>query len=259
MTMTDQAGRGKRIAALLALVLVAVAGIALLDPIPQPADYHDFADRRTILGIPHFWNVVSNLPFLLVGLYGIRVVLTAPTPGVADSLRPACLLVFAGAVLVGFGSAAYHLAPTNGRLVWDRLPMAISLMAFFAVVVGEYLDPRWGRGLLWPLVAAGIASVLYWYWSELAGRGDLRPYVLVQFLPLLLVALILLLFRSTRLSSRLVLGVLATYAVAKLLEALDGPLFHLIGYSGHPLKHLAAAVGLYLFLLAILRRKVPEF
>ena len=32
--------------------------------------YHRFADQQTLLGIPNFWNVVSNLPFILVGAVG---------------------------------------------------------------------------------------------------------------------------------------------------------------------------------------------
>lgn len=34
-----------------------------IHPIPQPQSYHSFADQRSILGVPNFWNVVSNLPF----------------------------------------------------------------------------------------------------------------------------------------------------------------------------------------------------
>ena len=30
----------------------------LLPPMTQDESYHQFADQRTILGIPNFWNVV---------------------------------------------------------------------------------------------------------------------------------------------------------------------------------------------------------
>jgi hypothetical protein len=46
--------------------------LLLLPPIPQDQSYHQFADQRTIFGIPNFWNVVSNLPFLAVGAAGLR-------------------------------------------------------------------------------------------------------------------------------------------------------------------------------------------
>ena len=58
---------------LLLAVVTLVTVVALLrhGPIPQDPAYHAFADTRRIAGIPNFWNVVSNLPFLLAGLYGL--------------------------------------------------------------------------------------------------------------------------------------------------------------------------------------------
>ena len=56
------------------LVAVTAAGIAAafwFSPIPQDPAYHGFADRRTLFGIPNFWNVFSNLPFVLVGAFGL--------------------------------------------------------------------------------------------------------------------------------------------------------------------------------------------
>src|SRR3990172_102797 len=35
-------------------------------------NYHNFADQRALWGVSNFWNVVSNLPFLLVALWGLR-------------------------------------------------------------------------------------------------------------------------------------------------------------------------------------------
>ena len=49
---------------------VTVGGVAAafwLPPLPQDPTYHAFADRRTFFGIPNFWNVCSNLAFVLVG------------------------------------------------------------------------------------------------------------------------------------------------------------------------------------------------
>jgi len=39
-------------------------------PTPQPPAYHDFADQRPLLGLPHALNVISNMPFLIVGALG---------------------------------------------------------------------------------------------------------------------------------------------------------------------------------------------
>src|SRR5262249_32907020 len=47
------------------------AVIFVRPPLPQDLAYHHFVDQRTLLGIPHFANVVSNVPFLLVGAAGL--------------------------------------------------------------------------------------------------------------------------------------------------------------------------------------------
>jgi hypothetical protein len=61
-----------RVALTVGLAAVAAGVLFLLPPIPQDLRYHEFADHRTVWGIPNFWNVVSNLPFLLVALWGLR-------------------------------------------------------------------------------------------------------------------------------------------------------------------------------------------
>jgi len=58
--------------AFFSLMAISLGGLLLLPPIPQDQSYHEFADQRTILGVPNFWNVVSNLPFLAVGAAGLR-------------------------------------------------------------------------------------------------------------------------------------------------------------------------------------------
>jgi hypothetical protein len=65
------AAAGGAVAALLGLMAASLAILPLLPPIPQDPSYHQFADQRTLLGIPNFWNVVSNLPFVLVGAIGL--------------------------------------------------------------------------------------------------------------------------------------------------------------------------------------------
>jgi hypothetical protein len=239
----------------LGLAVAATAVVWAMPPIPQDPAYHRFADPRTLLGIAHFWNTLSNLAFLIVGGLGIRQVMSRPLAGGLPELRSAYLIFFSGVALVALGSGYYHQHPTNERLVWDRLPMTIALMAFFALVVGERIGIVAARRLLWPLLAAGIAAVLYWSITETHGHGDLRPYVLVQFLPLLLVPVILVLFPS-RFSREVYLwAMLLAYAASKAAELQDEALFRVLGvFSGHTLKHLLAAGGAGLLLLALRRR-----
>ena len=107
-----------RVIAVLVLIIASLFGLLLLPPIPQDQNYHDFADQRTLLGIPHFWNVVSNIPFIVIGAVGLWPLRRSP----------AIVILFLGILLTGFGSAYYHLDPDDSTLFWDRLPMAVSFM-----------------------------------------------------------------------------------------------------------------------------------
>lgn len=230
-----------------AVTFVAIAGALFLPRIPQPPAYHDFSDERTVLGVPNFGDVVSNLGFLAAGIYGIAVTLRRRQQFADGREIAAWLVLFVGLVLTTFGSSYYHLRPDNARLFWDRLPMTLGFMGLFAALLGERISVRLGFRLLPLLIACGIASLVYWIWSEQMGRGDLRPYLLVQFYPLVAVILLLWLFppRYTRGYDYLI--ALGFYALAKVVEVADRAIYALSGQvvSGHNLKHLAAAVGGY--------------
>lgn len=253
----DALSLGHRRLWLVGIAVAAFTATLLFVPaIPQDPSYHQFADQRSHLGIPNFVNVVSNLPFVLVGLAGFRDCMSRSPPGMLPELRSAYLTFFAGIALIGPGSAYYHLAPSNTLLLWDRLPMTIAFMAFFALIIGEYVSAKAGRVGLWPLVIAGAASVVYWAATESRGYGDLRPYGLIQFLPLVLIPLILIWFPATFEGSRYIWGLLLAYLAAKLAEWLDAAVFELLEpLSGHSLKHLLAGLGTYSMLLAIRRRQ----
>ena len=108
--------------------------------------------------------------------------------------------------------------------------------------------------MLWPLVLAGVASVGYWYWSELHGRGDLRAYGVIQFLPMLLIPLMLLFCSGKGLRAPWLWGTLGTYAVAKVAEHFDAALFDMTGIvSGHSLKHVFGALAVLWAIFAVLR------
>jgi hypothetical protein len=235
--------RNARLGVLAALSLVALVALWLQGPIPQDPAYHRFADTRTLFGVANFWNVASNLPFPVLGLWGLARVLRGPVDPLAAAQRPAWIVFFLGATIVGFGSGYYHLHPDNASLVWDRLPMTLAFMGLFALLVGEHLDVRWGRRLLWPLLAVGLASVLWWHVTETRGHGDLRPYAAVQFLPLILIPGLLLAFPRPGRGPLWI--VLALYALAKALEYWDAAILAAIGLTGgHAFKHVAAAAGI---------------
>jgi len=233
-----------RIGALLFLAAVAIVAALLSPRIPQDPAYHGFADRRTLASVPHFWNVVSNLPFVAVGLYGLWAVRRARWVGEAD--RYPWLTVALAAVLIGLGSSYYHYSPDNRTLFWDRLPMTLAFMGVFTAAISEYIHARIGALLLAPFLLLGMLSVEVWRRGELTGVGDLRFYILVQFYPMVALPLILWLFRSRYSHSSGMWGMAGLYAVAKLLELLDGPILRATAglISGHSLKHVAGAAAL---------------
>lgn len=232
---------------------VTVAGVAVafcLPPLPQDPTYHAFADRRTFFSIPNFWNVFSNLPFVLVGAFGLRTL-----PWLHPSaLRSAYVVFCIGVVWVGLGSAYYHYAPSTPALLWDRLPMTVAFMALFSMVVHDRISVRCGRILLWPLVCAGLAAVGYWYGSELYGQGDLRAYGVIQFLPMLLIPLMLILYNGKGLRASWLWGTLWAYAVAKVAEHFDGTLYAITGIvSGHSVKHVLGGLAVLWVVFAVPR------
>lgn len=244
---------------LLMLFVIALGGTVAMffvPPIPQDVGYHSFADSRRILGITNFANIVSNIPFILVGLAGLRTCFPNLPGGGAKLLRTGYVVFFLGMILVGCGSAYYHYAPSNATLVWDRLPMTISFMAFFSLIIGESISVDLGRKLLLPLVVVGALSVGYWYVTELREVGDLRAYGLVQFLPLLLIPLILALFGSRFTNIGYLWAILASYTMAKLAEYFDAAILTITGFiSGHSVKHLLAALGAFWVIVALKRRQ----
>jgi len=238
-----------------ATIIVTLIGTILVPPVPQDLAYHQFADQREIWGVPNFWNVVTNVPFLIIGLTGIGIVMLDGYLDEYPKLKSAYLTFFGGMGLVALGSGYYHLNPSNETLVWDRLPMTVAFMGFCSIIAGERLSEQLGARALWPLVFLGVLSVVYWDYTESLGKGDLRPYAVVQFLPGILIPMILLMFESRFSDNRYYWTMLGCYALAKVAEALDQPIFELLGqFSGHSIKHLIAALGGAVFCAALVKR-----
>lgn len=243
-----------RIVLLAAAGIVPSAALAAMGPIPQDPAYHAFADGRTILGIPNFGDVVTNLPFVILGLLGAALARKAVFRDPAE--RRILAAVFGALALTGIGSAWYHWAPDNARLVWDRAPLAAMLAGFLALTAAERIDARGGARWALPLMAFGAGSAFYWGWTESRGAGDLRLYAMAQFLAIALALLAAILFPPKYSRTGDLLLAAAAYAGAKAAEALDRPILELTGLvSGHTLKHLLAAAAAAILLSMILRRR----
>lgn len=206
--------------------------------------------------------MVSNLPFLLVGLWGLYFLARKqPAPHVGPFVdtreKWPYLVFFLGIALISFGSAYYHLAPDGGRLVWDRLPMTLAFMSLLSATIVERLRIKTGLRLLIPFLLIGVGSVIYWRWSQLHGNENLLPYAAVQYGSIAIILVVALLFRSRYTRGTDIFAVLAIYAAAKVAEVLDAQIYALGQIvSGHTLKHLIAAFAAY-WLLRMLRVRSP--
>lgn len=237
--------------ALLGLIVASALAIMLLPPIPQSLAYHEFIDRRPLWGIPNFLNVTTNLPFLLVGAWGLVYCLRHPQHEAPWSWSVA----FFGTAAVCFGSAYYHWQPNSGTLVWDRLPMTFAFMALSVALLREHVKMKSEGIWLGIALVAGIASVIYWIYTD-----DLRPYIWVQAAPFFVIASAVALFEGKYTHRHFLVYGLVLYALAKLAELFDAQIYSLTQelLSGHSLKHLLAAAAVYLLYLMLKRRRACE-
>jgi hypothetical protein len=247
-----------RIYIFLCLTLATFVGVFCIPPMAQDPRYHLFADNRNIFGIPNFFNVISNCAFLLAGIWGLTLLIQGKH---AEAFREKherwpYIVFFLGFVLTGFGSAYYHLSPENGTLAWDRLAMAVVCMGILAGALNDRIGAPTGTLCLVPLLAFGIFSVVHWYFGEVNGHGDLRPYVIVQFFTLAALLLLTLLFPARYTQSGWLLAGGTAYLAAKGLELLDKELFRLVTISGHTFKHLVASLAA-VCIVQMLARRMP--
>ncbi|XZG70698.1 hypothetical protein ACTSKR_02235 [Chitinibacteraceae bacterium HSL-7] len=241
---------------MVSILLLLALPMAVHGPIEQLPDYHHFADMRGWLGIPNAADVLSNAGFLLAGLWGLsRVSGTAPAARIPYTLFGIAL------VATAIGSAWYHLAPDDVRLVFDRLPIALACAALLAASWQECAEPEDSRGLMVTLTMGALAVWAVWWWQFThtpGGHGDLRPYLLLQLAPVVLIPILQ--WRSgVQAPKRLAMGAaVLLYVLAKLAEVSDHALFTELGaLSGHTLKHALASVaaGLLVWQMRLPARK----
>jgi len=239
---------------LIGVSLAIAIALFFVGPIPQNKSYHNFADKRQMLGVTNFHNVISNLPFLMLGIWGMVKFRGSQMKG---SLRLPFLIFCGGVILTSFGSSYYHLEPDNSTLLWDRLPMTVVFMSFFCAVISDYISEEAGRRMLIPTLIVGLGSVIYWYLTEQSGIGDLRPYAVVQYLPGVLIPLILIMYDPASTRRGPVVMAFMFYFLVKLAELFDRAVFGLTAgiISGHALKHVFAAVGIYYVTIMFLEAK----
>lgn len=238
-----------------------LATVQNVPPIGQDPHYHDFADSRSWLGIAYFADVSSNLAIFLAGIAGLAACARRGDEAFGSRFeRDIARLFFVAIALTGLGSTWYHLEPDNARLFWDRLPISLAFTTLLAWLVAERAPlGASGRALLLAWIATGPASVLYWHWGELIGRGgDLRFYMLFYPIMFLLPPLLMRL-RSTWTHRALYPLAYLAFMLGMAGDLLDKPVFELLGgsVSGHTLKHLFMGLAVALLAAMISRRTRP--
>lgn len=232
-----------------ALILLVIGGVFYFAwphlPLQDSAEYFQFADQRRILGLPHFWNVFSNVLFLYLSLFGFFIFIRnyhALDEGLWESF-----LVFAiGVFLTCWGSSYFHLNPNPQTLLWDRLPMAVGFVALFCFLFADRITDRYNRVMLPVLATLAIGSVF----AVNHGPQDLRPYIVVQYGALLACLFLLVFHRRGRVSTKLFAMSFVFYGIAKLCEYFDVQMFDHTFWSGHTWKHIFAAAAIYCLCLA---------
>ncbi|KWT83719.1 MULTISPECIES: hypothetical protein [unclassified Variovorax] len=233
------------------LLVTAFAGPALPSPELGGAP---FADSRAWHGLPNAMDVLSNLPFAAIGIWGLARLLrldrareaaqpAAPPPSASKQPGNAlgcARMFFAGLILTAAGSAFYHLHPDSLRLAADRAGMAVAFAGIVGVAVCDRASPRAGWPAAWLTLAGGLLAV-----GVFLETGNVLPWALVQFggmAVLLALALARPMDSGTGFKPA---WVILLYGMAKLFELSDHAIFaatHEL-VSGHTLKHLAAALA----------------
>lgn len=225
------------------LGLLFVSGLGqVLELFHLPEHYHHFVDERSFFGTHRFFDTVSNIGFLLVGILFTKEMLLK---GEKDSNL---ILVTIGTILIFFGSSYYHLLPENSRLLWDRLPISIVFAGVlsYSLQVNNLIKESWKKNFNIGYLIFSIMSVAIWYIGSLTQQNWLAPYVFIQFGGMILLSYIAIKGQNKEFNKS-IMKVLLLYVIAKLFEHYDVQFFELTNgnISGHTIKHMVAALALY--------------
>jgi thiamine transporter ThiT len=199
---------------------------------------HPFIDARVLWGIPNALDVLSNLAFIPMGLWGLWSLHRAPD--VQRATRQSATVFFAGLLLTCLSSSAYHWAPSTWGLALDRAGMAVAFAGVLGLTAAERVSLRAAPWVWGGVGVAGLLAILLNYTA-----GVIAPWAVVQFGGMAVV-----LWAAAQPPQTSALGIrwsvlIAIYVAAKLLELGDGAVFHATGelVSGHSLKHIVASLA----------------
>jgi len=223
---------------LMGAALCAMA-LAVFGPVSEQfADYHAFADQREAMGVPSALNVLSNLPFLFGGVWGLWQISRRVADCALDTRWWLAALFFLGLITTGTGSSVYHWTPTDFGLTMDRIGMVVAFAGLTAMAAADRVSVRSG---VWVAIWFAIFGVLSaWWWLH---TSNFLPWTVLQGGGLLLIAWLALRRPASGAWGVPLAKVAGLYLVAKIFEFADHSVLELSQglVSGHTLKHLVAA------------------
>ena len=236
------------LASLIILLLLAI----FLPAIAQNQNYHNFIDQRTFFGIKNTSNTLSNLAFIMVGLWGLINFYKNKYIKISNSFSVLLNLFFITIILTGLGSSYYHLSPKDFTLVFDRLALSLTFAVILAMLASIRISERSGFHTLAELIILAPLSVLLWNYN-----GNLTPYAVLQFGGIIIIVLTLLLTKAQK-QSPCFASLIILYGFAKVAEFYDVEIFNLSQnlISGHTLKHLIGALAVLIFISPLKVKKI---
>lgn len=236
------------LAGLIILLLLAI----FLPAIAQNQNYHNFADQRTFFEIKNASNTLSNLAFIVVGLWGLINFYKNKYIKISNSFSVLLNLFFITIILTGLGSSYYHLSPNDFTLVFDRLALSLVFAVVLAILANIRISERSGFHTLAELIILAPLSVLLWNYN-----GNLTPYAVLQFGGIIIIVLTLLLTKAQK-QGPCFASLIILYGFAKIAEFYDVEIFNLSQnlISGHTLKHLIGALAVLIFILPLHKNKI---
>nr|XP_011458907.1 PREDICTED: uncharacterized protein LOC101307374 isoform X1 [Fragaria vesca subsp. vesca] len=220
--------------------------------ISHSPNHHHYADMRNFLGVPNTLNVITNFPFLVVGVLGFVLCLQG---GFFNISLPGEVwgwaLFYAGIAGLAFGSAYYHLKPDDSRVTWDTLPMMITLSSLFSSFLVERVGERIGLSCLFALLFIAFLSTAYERTCN-----DIRLYMMFELIPCIAIPGMTFVFPPKYTHSRYWLWAAGAYILSKFEAFADMKIYHANQYtiSGHSLEHLCLVIVPVLLSIMLMHR-----
>ena len=223
--------------------------LSRMPPVALDISPYHFACDGEIFGIPHFWNLLTNVPLLLLGVHGLRRARKLARDGRAVSFN--WIGIWISTIAIGLGSIAYHGWLTPWGLALDRIAISGLIAFFLAHTADVALGIGPSRRLSFGLLVACQATVLVWILG-----GTAWIYGVLQAVGGVAVLAVFVRggWRARRglgplsVSPRPVYLFALCYGLAKLFELYDEPVCELTGFlGGHPIKHVFSALGILAF------------